>query len=116
MPLPFSTSTITIVRSLFPTTEDPYDPPSSYPNPSTFVVAVGVPAVVGVPTINPTLTIGERVVYTSRLNCEPCDLQEGDFVTESYGRIFVALGPTPFGAFFISGMQATLRLVQSFAQ
>jgi hypothetical protein len=37
-------------------------------------------------------------------------------VTESSGRIWTALGPTPFGAFFISGMQCQLRLVEGLAQ
>lgn len=87
-----------------------------YPTPNTIVVAAGIRAVVRVPTANVILTIGERVVYTSQLTCDPCDLREADIVTESSGRIWECLGPTPFGAFFVSGMQCQLRLVQSFAQ
>lgn len=116
MGIPFNTSSIAIVRGLLSPTADPYDPPADYPNPSSYVVATGVRAVVGVPTPNVTLTIGDRIVYTSKLVCDPCDLQESDLVTLSDGRIFVALGPTPFGAFVISGTQATLRLVSGLAQ
>lgn len=116
MPIPLSTTLISIVRSTLPDLQDPYDGPQAYPDPSTTVIATGIRAVVGVPTANAILTIGDRVVYTSKLTCDPCDLKESDIVTESSGRIWVALGPTPFGAFSISGMQATLRLVEGLAQ
>jgi hypothetical protein len=112
MAIPMNTNRITILRSLLSPTEDPYDPPSDYPNPLTVVIATNVRAVVGVPTANPILTVGDRVVYTSKLTCDPVDLEEEDLVTDHYGRIWVALGPTPFGAFGITGVQATLRLVE----
>ena len=116
MPIPFATTAITIVRSALPLTEDPYDPPADYPNPDSTLIVTGIRAVVSVPTANTILTIGDRIVYTSKLTCDPCDLREADLVTESSGRIWVCLGPTPFGAFAISGMQAQLRLVQGLAQ
>lgn len=116
MAIPFSTSLITIVRSTLSATADPYDPPSTYPNPESVVVAVGIRAVVAPPSASVALTIGDRVVYTSRLICDPVDLREGDLVTENYGRIWEALGPSPWGAFALSGTQATLRLVQGYAQ
>jgi hypothetical protein len=116
MALPFATSTITIIRSRLPDDEDPYDPPADWPDPNSQVVASGIRAVVGVPSVNPILTIGDRLVYTSRLQADPCDIQEGDTVIDNYGRMWEALGPTPFGAFMISGMQATLRLVEGLAQ
>lgn len=112
MAIPFNTTLISIVRSTLPVLEDPYDSPSLYPSPESTVIATGIRAVVSVPTANIALSIGDRVVYTSKLTCDPCDLEESDLVTESSGRIWVALGPTPFGAFAISGMQCQLRLVQ----
>lgn len=115
MPIPFATTTISIVRSNLPVMEDPYDDPSAYPIPPTSPVASGIRAVVKPPTTNVNLTIGDRVVLESNLICDPCDLREGDYVTEAGGRIWVALGPSPWGAFFLNGMQATLRIVQSFA-
>lgn len=116
--IPFNTTLITIVRSLLPVTEDPYDPVTTpgYPNPTSSVIVTGIRAVVSVPTANTILTIGDRIVYTSKLTCDPCDLREADLVTESSGRIWTCLGPTPFGAFFISGMEAQLRLVEGLSQ
>ena len=121
--IPFATTTISIIRSTLSVTEDPYDPPWTmggtdpmYPNPGSSVIVSGIRAVVSVPTANTILTIGDRIVYTSKLTCDPCDLQEADLVTESSGRIWTCLGPTPFGAFFISGMEAQLRLVEGLSQ
>ena len=116
MPIPFHTTLITIVRSTLDVAADPYEDPSLYPTPDSKVIAVGIRAVVSVPTANVALSIGPRVVYTSKLTCDPCDLREDDFVTESSGRIWQVLGPTPFGAFAISGMECQLRLVESLAQ
>jgi hypothetical protein len=116
MAIPFGTTLISIVRSVLSDIADPYGEDTPYPTPSTFVVATGIRAVVGVPSANPILTIGDRIVYTSKLICDPCDLQESDLVTESSGRIWLALGPTPFGAFAISGQQAILRQVEGYAQ
>jgi hypothetical protein len=112
MAIPFATTAITIIRSTLSVTADPYDSPAQYPNPDSTVIVTGIRAVVSVPTADTILTIGDRVVYTSKLTCDPCDLQEADLVTESSGRIWKCLGPTPFGAFFISGMEAELRLVE----
>lgn len=116
MGIPFATTTISIVRDNLAGLQDPYDDPSQYPIPATSTVASGIRAVIKPPTANVNLTIGDRVVLESQLICDPCDLREGDYVTEASGRIWLALGPSPWGAFFLSGMQATLRIVQSFAE
>lgn len=116
MPIPFFTSTITITRSRLGDLQDPYDPPSDQPTPTTKVVATGVKSVIKPPAANPNLSIGDRVVYDANLICEECDIREGDRVLDSYGRTWDVLGPSPWGAFFLSGMQATLRLVESFAE
>ena len=114
--IPFATSHITISRSTISDLDDPYDPVSVFPPTTTVTVANGIRAVIAPPTVNENLTIGERQVYEARLICDTCDLRESDTVTDSYGRQWVALGPSPWGAFFLSGMQATLRLTESFAQ
>ena len=120
VPLPFFTSQISITRTRLSEVADPYDPPSDYPTPESQLVATNIRAVIAPPVANENLSIGGRIVYDARLNCEPCDIRDGDTVTEltglGKGRVWTVLGPTPFEAFFLSGMQATLRLVESFAQ
>jgi hypothetical protein len=114
--LPFATNTIKIIRSQLGDLQDPYDPPEDYPVPAGKVIATGVRCVIAPPSVNPTLTIGDRLVYTAKLQADPCDIQEGDTIIEANGTVWEALGPFPFQAFFISGTQATLRLVQGLAQ
>lgn len=115
MSIPFSTTLLTIVRSTHAPTEDPYDPISSYPNPDSAVVVTGVRAVITVPSASNNRVAGERIVYSSKLTSDPCDLRPFDLVTESSGLIWECLWSKPFGAFGISGMEAQLRLVVGFA-
>lgn len=115
MPIPFSTTMISIVRSTMPDTQDKYDPPSDITNPATKVVVANVRAVVTVPSGSTNLIAGQRVSYNTTLTCDPCDLQEGDIVTESTGLMWVCLSANPFNAFALSGVKAALRRVTGFA-
>jgi hypothetical protein len=112
--IPFSTSTISITRSSLSPTEDPYDPTTE---PADTTVVSGLRAVVGVPSANPVLTIGDRIVYTTKLTCDPCDLEADDIVTDSVsGLTWVCLWAKAFEAFGLSGMEAQLRLTSGLAQ
>lgn len=116
MAIPFGTTHLVIVRSTFPLDEDGYDPPADHLSPDSVVVQTGIRAVVTVPTANTVLTIGQRIVYTSKLTADPCDLRPGDLVTESSGLIWTCLWSKAFGAFGISGIEAQLQLVVGLAQ
>lgn len=112
--IPFNTTLVTIVRSTLSDTQDPYDAPSDYPAPASEVVATGIRAVVTVPGGNTALIAGQRVTFDTQLTTDPCDMQAGDYVTESSGTIWECLNATPFGAFAISGVKASLRRVTGF--
>jgi hypothetical protein len=112
--IPFQTTFISIVRGTLPQNEDPYDPISAYPSPATAVIAAGIRAVVTVPGGTTALIAGQRVMFDTQLTCDPCDMQAGDIVTESSGTVWQCLSATPFGAFAISGVKASLRRVTGF--
>lgn len=118
MAIPFNTTLITITRStlLAGETQDPYDPPSSYPSPTSETVASGVRAVVTVPGAQTALIAGQRVTFDTQVTLDPCDLQAGDKLTESNGTVWECLNATPFAAFLISGVKASVRRVTGFAQ
>lgn len=117
MAIPFQTTHITITRStlLAGEAQDPYDPPSEYPSPTSTTVATGVRAVVTVPGSQTALVAGQRVTFDTQVTLDPCDLQAGDVLTEDNGFIWECLSATPFAAFAISGVKASVRRVKGFS-
>lgn len=78
MSIPLATTTVTITRSSVPADTDGYDPNPAGPA----LVKEGVPAVVSLPGGAPVLVGGDRIVYNTRLTCDPVDLQANDLVTD----------------------------------
>lgn len=107
--IPIATTTLTVTRLVYATDVDPYDDPQ--PAPTT--TATGVRAVIGTPSANVALSGGQRVEYSAKLTCDPCDIQPGDQVTDAQGGQWEVLWAKPnpglFGWSFING---DLRLVQ----
>lgn len=117
MGIPFSTSSLTIKRPTLSATQDPYDPPSEYPEPPSTTIAEGVPAVITVPGAQTALVAGQRVTFDTQVTLDPCDLQAGDTLTDpTSGFVWEVLSATPFAAFSISGVKASVRRVTGFSQ
>lgn len=72
------TTTVTITRVSEPVDYDEYDANPS----SSALVAEGVRAVVSLPSANVALVGGDRITYSTRLTCDPVDLQAQDLVTD----------------------------------
>lgn len=108
MSIPFSNTTVTITRVPQTDMTDGYDPDP--PGPAR--VAEKVRAVVSLPSANPVLVGGDRITYSSRLTCDPVDLQANDLVTDdTEGTSWVCLWARQSGGFGLDHTVAALRLV-----
>lgn len=106
--IPLATTTVTVAREESGLDVDPYD--AAQPAPTT--ITTGVRAVVGAPSANVALSGGDRVVYTSTLRADPCDLQADDTVTDATtGLVWVVLWARRVTAVGQDMMTAQLRLV-----
>lgn len=86
MPIPLSTTTITVLRQ----SGDPYGEP--YGPPDTVEVATGVRAVIdisayGVAAGTERQAGGEQTRTVMRLICDPCDLTSRDWVRDEVSQI-----------------------------
>lgn len=80
--LPMAHTKITVKRP--DQTADGYDPNPSDP----VTVATDVRAEITSQSGTVTLANGQRVTYSARLHCDPCDVQEGDEITDAKGRTY----------------------------
>lgn len=79
--IPIATSAITITRVEIDPTIDPTKAGDITPT----TIATGVRAVIDTPSASVALSFGDRIVYTARLTCDPCDLQQNDTVIDTVG-------------------------------
>lgn len=77
--IPLATTKISVTRVQLDPTIDPTKAGDVTPT----IIAKGVRAVIDTPTASNKLSFGDRIVYTARLTCDPCDLQENDIITDS---------------------------------
>lgn len=114
--IPLATTTITVIRREMTDMEDLYDP-ADYPSPEWTTIVAGVRAVISPPTANPQLTAGTRLTWSASLRSDPCDLQENDHLIDANdGTEWTVLWAREFDAIGLNHMEASLRMVQGFAQ
>ena len=113
--IPLATSAITVARRTgLAANTDPADP-ADYSSPEFTTVSTGVRAVLSAPTANPNLIAGDRITYSSRLICDPTDLQANDVVTDDVtGTEWVVLWARPITAVGLDHTEAQLRMVTGF--
>lgn len=107
MSIPIATTRIAVRRIVVPQDTDSYD--DSPPAPR--LISDGVRAVIDTPSASTTLAGGARDVYEAGLECDVCDLQEEDQVTDSSGTTWILLWARRVTGLGIDYMQGRVRLV-----
>lgn len=116
--IPLATTTITIKRRQNDPLADLADPADEGgdPVPEFRIVEEEVPAVLSPPTANNNMTAGNRQTYSSRLICEPADVQADDVVVDAMdGSEWMVLWARPVQALGLDHMEGQLRQVRGVA-
>jgi hypothetical protein len=109
--IPLSNTHITITRPVETGSTDLYDAPA----PQMTTVATGIRAAINPPSGSTSFTPGQRVIYSARMNADPCDLQEFDTVVADDGTVWTVLWARLVKSLGISYVEADLRLTKGFA-
>lgn len=110
MPIPFATTTVTIIRpNLDTATRTAYDPLPV--KTGTAVIASNVRAVISTPSMDTQMGGGNRVVWNAQLVCDLVTLQSEDTVTDAEGNAWKCLNVWRHDSFGPHHLVANLRRV-----
>lgn len=116
MALPLSNTTITVSRPASDATAGDWVDGYDANPPALAEVQSGVAAMIPPPSASARLAGGDRVVYNATMQCDPCDLQNADIVTDdASGNQWTVLWVTPVAGFLgFDHLTVGLRMVEGF--
>lgn len=116
MAIPFAKEYVQVKRSQSASTEadlediDGYDDIETAPVEPLILTAEDVRAVIELPTANPNLIGGDKIVYNATMLCDPCDIQQGDWVF-AYDKQYTVLAVIHQHGLGLDHLTVTMRLV-----
>ena len=105
--IPFAKDRITISRVPGSEDVDGYDPVTTH----NAQVATNIRATIGLPSAAPNLVGGDRIVTNATMQCDPCDIQPNDVITDAQGTVWTVLTVVPQVGFGLDHYTVALRLV-----
>lgn len=111
MTIPLALTKLTIQRVIPVPGDDGIIDGYDSSEPAAVTVVSGVRAVIGKPSASVVLAGGDRIVYTSTFNSDPCSIQAGDVVIDDTGTQYRCQWARPSSGFGLDNMEGELRLV-----